>query len=78
MAKIASQKIIERGKEIYYRLKPSLKKKYKPSYYVGIEVESGDYFVGKNTLEALKKAKKQYPQKQFFLAQIGRIAGVLK
>lgn len=78
MAKTSSQKIVERGKEIYYRLKPSLKKKYKPSDYVSIEVESGDYFVGKSTLEALKKAKKEYPRKQFFIAQVGRIAGILK
>ena len=78
MTKLGSQKIVERGKEIYYRLKPSLKKKYKLSYYVSIEVESGDYFVGKNTLEALEKAKKQYPRKQFFLAQIGKMAGILK
>ena len=78
MTKVISQKIIARGRGIYYRLKPSLEKKYKPNYYVSIEVESGDYFVGKNTLEALEKAKKQHPRKQFFLAQIGRIAGILK
>lgn len=67
-----------RGREIYYRLRPTLEKKYSPSDYVSIETESESYFVGKTGIKAIKKAEKAYPNKRFFLAQVGRIAGILK
>ena len=68
------KRIVRKGEKIYYRIKPVLKKKYNPSYYVTIEVDTGKYFVGKTSIEAIDKAKKQYPGKQFFLARVGRIA----
>lgn len=70
--------IIEKGKEIYFHIKKNLEKKYSPSEYVTIEVTSGKCFVGKTPIEAIKKAKKQFPHKQFFMAQVGRVAGALK
>lgn len=73
-----SQKIVEKGRQLYYQLKPVLEKKYKPEDYVSFEVESGDYFVGKTSIKSLHKAKKKYPDKQFFLSQVGSIAGILK
>ncbi len=36
-----------------------------------IEPESGDWFLGKTTLEALKKAKGKYPDKIFYCIRIG-------
>ena len=72
------QTIVEKGREFYYRLKPELEKKYNQGDYVSFEVESGDYFIGKTSIESLLKAKKKYPNKQFFLAQVGSIAGILK
>jgi len=36
-----------------------------------IEPESGECFLGKTTLEALKKAKKKYPNKVFYCVRIG-------
>jgi uncharacterized protein YlzI (FlbEa/FlbD family) len=70
--------IIEKGKEIFYRLKPKLVKKYQAGHFVTIEVNSGKFFVGKNSVEAIEKAKKEFPQKQFFMAQVGKMAGILK
>ena len=76
---ITSQEmIVEKGKDIYHRIKQSLKKKYKPGNFVTIEVNSGKFFVGKSPIEAVNKAKKQFPRKQFFLAQVGKAAGILK
>jgi hypothetical protein len=71
-------KMIEKGKNLYLKLKPKLEKKYEPQQYVSIEVNSGQYFVGKNSLEAITKAQKKFPKKQFFLAQVGKLAGSLK
>lgn len=73
-----STKIVEKGKELYYRLKPDLEKKYNLNDYVSFDVETGNYFVGKTSIQSLQKAKKKYPNKQFFLTQVGSIAGILK
>lgn len=70
--------IVEKGKNIFYKIKPRLEKQCQPKDYVTIEVTSGKFFVGKTPIEALNKAKKKFPRKQFFLAQLGRVAGVLK
>lgn len=75
---IQPHEIVEKGKEIYYRIKPRLEKKYPPGDFVTIEVSSGRFFVGKNSLEAMRKAQKHFPKKQFFLSQVGRVAGILK
>tara|TARA_Y100000310_G_scaffold308858_1_gene352386 strand:- start:455 stop:670 length:216 start_codon:yes stop_codon:yes gene_type:complete len=38
---------------------------------LAIDVESGDYFIGKNTIEAYKKGRKKHPNKEFFFKRIG-------
>lgn len=70
--------IIEKGKDIFYRIKPKLEKKFQPGHFVTIEVNSGKFFVGRNPIEAINRAKKKFPRKQFFLAQVGRASGILK
>lgn len=70
--------IVDRGKVRYYELRPLLEKKYEPEDYITIDVDSGDYFVAKTGLDAIKKAQRKYPSNKFFLAQVGRIAGLLK
>jgi len=39
--------------------------------YVMIEVDSGDYFVGKTPQEALGQAQAAHPNKAFYLIRIG-------
>ena len=78
MKKLSKGKIVQYGKELYYKLKPDLEKKYGLSDYISFEVQSGDYFVGKTPIQSLQKAKEKYPNKEFFLAQIGNIAGTMK
>lgn len=71
------KQIVAKGEKIYYKIKPDLEKKYNPDYYVTIEVKSGKYFVGKTSVEAMNKAEKKFPNKIFFLAQVGRLTGRL-
>ncbi|MCI2424442.1 hypothetical protein LM599_00150 [Candidatus Acetothermia bacterium] len=40
-------------------------------HYVMIEVDSGDYFVGKTSHEALRQAEAACPGKAFYLIRIG-------
>jgi hypothetical protein len=72
------ESFVEKGKQIYYQLKPKLEKKYVPQDYVTIDVETGDYAVAETSLEAIKKLQQRHPKKIFFLAQVGQIAGMLK
>jgi 2',3'-cyclic-nucleotide 2'-phosphodiesterase (5'-nucleotidase family) len=39
--------------------------------YVMIEVDSGDYFVGKTPEDALRRARAAHPNKAFYLIRIG-------
>lgn len=68
----------EKARERYYQIKSELKKKYSPGDVVLIEPGSGDYFIGQTTVEAYRKAKRKYPNKIFFSAQVGRLAFQLK
>ncbi|OGG22541.1 hypothetical protein A3D03_00155 [Candidatus Gottesmanbacteria bacterium RIFCSPHIGHO2_02_FULL_40_13] len=67
-----------KAKGIYYRLKNKLVKKYPADTYVCIEPETGDYFLGKSAIEVMQKSEKKYPSKHFFVAQLGRMSGLLK
>lgn len=79
MGKVAGdKKFSEKGRELYYKLKAELEKEYEPDDIVLIETESGDYFVGETTMKAYQEAKKKYPGKMFFAAQVGRLASFLK
>lgn len=41
---------------------------------VAVEPESGDYFIGKNVIEAYKLAVRKYPSKKFVFRRIGFIS----
>lgn len=68
------KQIAIKGEKIYIRIKPELEKKFDPSLYVTIDVDTERYFVGKTLLESARKAKKAFPRKQFFSARVGRLA----
>jgi len=67
-----------KAEKIYYKLKDKLQKKYSRNHYVVINPETKDYFVGKTSVEAMKKARNKYQTGPLFIAQIGRIAGLMK
>jgi hypothetical protein len=62
----------DRKAEAIYRkkLKSKLEEKYK-GRIVAIDVESGDYFLGKTVLEAIEKGRSKYPGKIFYAVRIG-------
>ncbi|MFQ6121203.1 MAG: hypothetical protein ACE5KE_15105 [Methanosarcinales archaeon] len=45
--------------------------KEKKGMIVAIEPETGNWFLGKNVLEALKKARKKYPHGIFYFVRVG-------
>lgn len=68
--------VSERGEHIYEKLREKLEAKYMGEV-VAIEVESGDYFIGKTGVEAVRKAKDKYPNKIFRILRIGSPAYIV-
>ena len=60
---------VDRGEEIYRKIKEKLEPAHKGEF-VAIEVDTGDYFVGKDPIDADEKARVKYPDAVFFLARI--------
>ncbi len=66
------------GEKLYRKLRPKLAEKYDPETYVVINPKSGEYVTAETSVEAMKKARAAYPKGKLFIAQVGRIAGLLK
>ena len=69
--------IIKKGKEILQAITPTFEQQ-KRGKFVTIEIKSGKFFVGRSPIQEINKAKRQFPHKQFFIAQIGQATGFLK
>lgn len=64
---------VEKANQIYAGLKELLEKEYM-DMIVAIEVDSGDYFIGKTSIEACEKARGKYSNKIFVCKRIGALA----
>ena len=63
--------LLGRGKRIYEeRLKVELEPEHN-NEIVAVEVESGDYFLGRREIEAYDKAVAKHPGKQFAFLRVG-------
>ncbi len=61
----------KRAEKIYQeRLKEELEETYRGKI-VAIEIESGDYFLGEDEVEAYEEAIKEYPNKTFCFLRVG-------
>lgn len=68
---IDKDEIALKGQKIYDKtLKEKLEKEHRGEI-VAIEVETGDYFLGKRGIEAIKKAREKYPHSVFYSVRIG-------
>jgi ABC-type sugar transport system substrate-binding protein len=60
---------IPAGEMIYQRIKDRLKGK--EGKIVAIDVESGDFFLGDNVVEASRAGRAKYPHKEFYFKRVG-------
>ena len=68
---IDKDEIALKGQRIYdQNLREKLEKEHWGEI-VTIEVETGDYFLGKRGIEAIKKARGKYPNAVFYSVKIG-------
>jgi hypothetical protein len=63
------------GDAIYKTIEAELLPNHKGEV-VAIDVDSGDYFLGKTGIEATDKAREKHPNKIFYLVRIGARAYV--
>lgn len=64
------EKIADEGEKIY----EEVKSKYLPQdigKYLAIDVDSKDVYLSENTADAVMAAKKEHPDKIFFVVKIG-------
>ena len=68
---MSSQERIETANQIYEReLREKLERGHKGEI-VAIEITSGDFFLGKNEVEAYEQGIKKYPGKTFVYKRVG-------
>ena len=67
---VNTKEIGRKGRNIFDMISEQLEKEHFGKA-IAIDVETGDYFIGKTGIEATKKAKEKYPNKVFFLGKIG-------
>ena len=70
---LTPEEITKRGEEIYFNeLKGNLEKNHSGEYLV-MEITHKDKFINRNLITALTKARKKYPDKIFYIIQIGLV-----
>jgi hypothetical protein len=68
--KYSGKKLVNLGKKRYEQIKAEVEAKDKNKFIV-IEVESGDFFIDKDPVKAIVKARKRFPHAVFYRARIG-------
>ena len=63
------EEFTKKGKAIYKKLQLGFKKN--KGKIVAIEVDSGNYFIGEDELDAAQKARSKFPDKIFVFFRIG-------
>lgn len=67
---IDKNEFVNKGKKIYKRLKSELEAKYKGKV-IAIDVESGNYVIGEDELDAALNARRLFPDNVFYFIRIG-------
>ena len=71
--KYSTTELVKRGEKRYEQIREQLEPKHKNKFVI-IEVDSGDYFIDKDSVKATLKAKKKHPHAIFYTIRIGHPA----
>lgn len=71
--KIDKRAMAEKGQTLYQTIKDTLEPQHNGEI-VAIEVDSGDYYLGRSVIEADNQARKKHPDKLFYFTRVGRRA----
>lgn len=68
---LTPSEIARKGEQLYKeKLQHDLETKYF-NKIIAIEVKSGRYFVGDSVIDAVKKARKEFPDEVFYSVRVG-------
>lgn len=65
---------LKKGKELYYKLLPTLLPHY-PGQYLVANTDNNEYWIDANLTKALQQAKVKFPDVKFYIAKIGAPEG---
>ncbi len=65
--------VIRKGEAIYEKIREKMEAEHKGEA-LAIEVESGDYFLGKSALDAVKRGREKHPDGLYYAVRIGKRA----
>jgi len=74
---VDKDELVEKGEEIYKKIRDKLEPAHKGEF-LAINVDTGEYWLGKTATEADKKAREKYPDEVFYLARVGRRAAFVR
>jgi hypothetical protein len=65
--------VARKGKAIYEKIRDKMEAEHKGEA-LAIEVESGDYFLGKSAIDSTDKGRQKHPDGLFYVVRIGKRA----
>jgi kynurenine formamidase len=68
--------LTKEGIRIYEKLEPTLVPHY-PGQFIVINTANSEYWIDSDMLNAVKEAKKKYPDKEFYIAKIAAEEGAI-
>lgn len=68
---MTNKQIIDGGKEVYSRIRPTLELKF-PNQYVTIDPISKEYWIDPSLGISLAKAQSRFPGREFYTTQVGK------
>lgn len=74
---VDKDEMVDKGDEIYKKIRDKLEPAHKGEF-LAINVDTGEYWLGRTAAEADKKARENYPDEVFYLARVGRRAAFVR
>ena len=72
MSDLALSEFAQKGEEIYkQRILPEISEATLKGKFIAIEVDSGQYFIDDLDVKAITRAKREFPDKIFYVKRIG-------
>lgn len=76
MTTVSDEELVRRGNALYEQQLKALLEPGHNGQFVAIEPDSGDHFLGRKMIDAIRAAQVARPGRQVFVARVGARTGV--